>query len=153
MKCSDCRLWKTEGCRNNPDEKDLDYAEAFACFDLKEGYVPPADVQVDDMDYEWEALEARNRAVVALIIGLILIPVAVFSVFAGWGTAYGDLDAIGVSITFMVIGGVVGFASAFLFLFTLLFLVQYVGLKRRIKNPEREEPEGSTAEPRNVGGG
>jgi len=32
MKCSDCKLWKTSECRNNPEAKDLDYAETFACF-------------------------------------------------------------------------------------------------------------------------
>lgn len=34
MKCSDCRLFKTSECRLNPDAKNLDYAETFACFDL-----------------------------------------------------------------------------------------------------------------------
>lgn len=153
MKCSDCKLWKTEGCRNNPGEKDLNYAETFACFDLKEGYVPPADVQVDDMDYEEEALKARNRALITLIIGLILIPIAAFLVFAGWGSAAGNIDAIPVAITFMVIAGIAGFASVFLFLAALLFLVQYVGLKRYIKNPKRGEAEGSTTEPRDMSRG
>ena len=37
MKCSDCKLWKTWECRNNPDAKDLDYAETFACFEVREG--------------------------------------------------------------------------------------------------------------------
>ena len=139
MRCSDCKLWKTEDCRNNPSEKSLNYAETFACFDLKEGYVPPADVQVDDIDYQEEALKARNRALITLIIGLILSPIAAFLVFAAPGSGAGNIEAIPVAITIMVIGGIAGFASVFLFLAALLFLVQYVGLKWHIKNPEREE--------------
>ena len=36
MKCSDCKLWKTDECKNNPEAKDLNYAETFACFNLDE---------------------------------------------------------------------------------------------------------------------
>ena len=32
MKCSDCRFWQTDGCTNNPDGVDFNYAENFACF-------------------------------------------------------------------------------------------------------------------------
>ena len=35
MKCSDCRFWKTEECRDNPGEADLNGAENFACFTPK----------------------------------------------------------------------------------------------------------------------
>lgn len=32
LKCSDCKLWKTEECRNNPAAKNFNYADTFACF-------------------------------------------------------------------------------------------------------------------------
>ena len=32
MKCSDCMLFRTGQCRDNPEGRDLDYADAFACF-------------------------------------------------------------------------------------------------------------------------
>jgi len=32
MKCSDCKFWKTWECQGNPDAKDSNYAETFACF-------------------------------------------------------------------------------------------------------------------------
>ena len=35
MKCSDCKLWKTKDCRNNPKAADLYHADTFACFILK----------------------------------------------------------------------------------------------------------------------
>jgi hypothetical protein len=37
MKCSDCKLWKTDKCKNNPEAQDLDNVEAFNCFELREG--------------------------------------------------------------------------------------------------------------------
>ena len=40
MKCSDCKLWKTSECKNNPEVTDLDNAEAFACFVTMVGKEP-----------------------------------------------------------------------------------------------------------------
>jgi uncharacterized membrane protein YgcG len=42
MKCSDCKLWKTSECKNNPEVKDLDYAETFACFESRESAISAA---------------------------------------------------------------------------------------------------------------
>jgi len=44
MKCSDCKLFRTDGCRNNPAGKDLDFADSFACFEPGgTGARPPRD--------------------------------------------------------------------------------------------------------------
>lgn len=32
MKCSDCKLFRTDQCRENPEGKDLDFADSFECF-------------------------------------------------------------------------------------------------------------------------
>ncbi len=36
MKCSHCRLWKTDDCTDNPEEVDFNCAEDFACFVLRD---------------------------------------------------------------------------------------------------------------------
>ena len=32
MRCSDCKLFRTDQCRENPEGKDLDFADTFECF-------------------------------------------------------------------------------------------------------------------------
>jgi hypothetical protein len=138
MKCSDCKLWKTEDCRNNPGEKDLNYAESFACFDLKEGYVPPADVQAKDIGYSKEALKARNRALATLIIGLVFIPITAYFV-VGVFSYFPDESDIGICVTFMFIAFITAVASVILLFVALGFFLQFVGLKRSIKSSVRKE--------------
>lgn len=127
MKCSDCRLWETEGCIN-PEKKDLDYAETFICFDLKEGLI----------DYRKEALKARNRALVTLIIGLVLIPIAAFFFLAAADTLNRSPGNEAAFIAFVVAIGIAGLASLILLLAALIFFDQYLDLKGRIKNPKRK---------------
>jgi len=141
MKCSDCKLWETDDCRNNPEAKDLNYAETFACFDLKEGYVPPADVQVDDvddMDYEEQALKERNRALAALIIGLVLIPITPPLVFAAYMFGFDPDSSTATFVAFFSIAGIVGLSCLVLLLAALVFFLRYVDLKGHIKNPKRK---------------
>jgi hypothetical protein len=141
MKCSDCRLWRTEQCRNNPDGKDLDHAETFVCFDLKEGYVPPpTDMQVDDMDYEDEARKARNRALQSLCMGLGLVIISAFVFFGAGAVWYSGPDSsMGAIIAVLVFGGIVGFVAICVLLAALSFLIQYAELKMRSKDATYKE--------------
>lgn len=61
MKCSDCKLWKTNECKNNPEAKDLNYAEAFACF------VPTAEQEPISYVY------TRREAIFSLVCGILSI--------------------------------------------------------------------------------
>ena len=139
MKCSDCKLWKTEGCRNNPGEKDLDYAETFACFDLKEGYVPPADVQVDDIDYEEEALKARNRALITLFIGLVLILITPPLVFVAYMLGFDPDSSTATFVAFFSIAGIAGLSAIILLIAALMFFSRYIEFTGHIKNPVHKE--------------
>lgn len=143
MRCSDCKLWKTEDCRNNPGEKDLDYAETFACFDLREGYVLPADMQVDDIDYRNEARKAGSRALVTLIIGFVLITIPPPLAFIGFSPD----SSTAAFVASLGIACIAGLSSLILLLAALVFFLQYVGLKGRIKNPVRKET-GEADEPK-----
>jgi uncharacterized membrane protein len=119
-------------------------------------------MQTEDIDYEEQALKERNRALIALLIGLILIPIAVFLVYRpfGWAASASDMEAIGTFVMSWVMAMIVGLASVICLLAALLFLVRLLVLRRYIKSmryikntPNHREPEGSTTEPRNVSRG
>jgi hypothetical protein len=79
MKCSDCKLWKTDECKNNPDAKGSDCAETFACFkpsveqeSAQSAYfVPPVEQGLTSY------FHTRRSAIVSLvcgILGIVIIP-------------------------------------------------------------------------------
>jgi hypothetical protein len=127
-----------EECRNNPEEKDLDYAETFACFDLKEGYVPPADVQAKDIGYSKEALKARSRALTTMIIGIVLIFITVYFVaeFLSYFPNESDIQS---GVICMFIAFITAVASVILLIAALVFRSQYVKLKRQVNSPKSGE--------------
>lgn len=115
MKCSDCKRWETEGCIN-PEKKDLDYAETFACF------VPKGE-GVEGMVRKKVNLPMKTR----IDIWVVMI-VAVVVIFGGIGlclSGSGDAESVlgpGTAVLIIlswvaifVVSGALFFLSAFFF--------------------------------------
>jgi len=96
-----------------------------------------------DIDYEKEARESRNSAVVALIIGLLLIPTAALLIFAAGASGLGGPDNWNWTtfIVFLVLGGIAGLTSIILLISAFMSFSRHAELKGHIKNPVRKETE------------
>ena len=99
---------------------------------------------LDETSIKRERRKAGNRALLALILGLVLFPVAAILVLVTFGCLIGcaqtgsseDLRHCDV---YMVVSCIVGLTSIFSFLASLMFYLRYAELKGRIKNLERGE--------------
>jgi hypothetical protein len=86
MKCSDCKLWQTNECKNNPDAEDWDNAETFSCFEVREGLKP---TEVDSQDELAPSSQSSSPPInktdrrLMIIAGVVAVIIAVgFTLFS-----------------------------------------------------------------------
>jgi len=93
MKCSDCKLFKTDECKNNPEAKDLDYAESCSRFEAMAEQEPTHYVYT------------KRPAIASLVIGILTIVLLASSAF--FATEFGIVYTL-ISAFLGLVGIVVG---------------------------------------------
>ena len=99
---------------------------------------------LDEANIHRERRKAGNRALLALILGVVLFPVAAILVLATCGCligcaqtgCYGGPQQCDV---YMIAGSIVGLMCILSFLASLMFYLRYAELKGRIKKLEHGE--------------